>query len=265
MIQARPDQEFDRLQMTLLNMPINNPEEKEKRFQKHLPRRLLPKSGDQIVRKRLEDDIVRHCNIERAVFASRSSSRPAPHRQRGISFAEGTSRKASPLEFDRRGPNYNPSVEDEPEEETLSHPIERKRMPYLVQSGGGRTFENPSGTRVPSPIDIPSDHGHDWSRSPPENLGGFRQAGDGHPGSYGPSTTPGGYPDDLGGGRHREEREDNDRIYDDLGQDRGRGRYDQPARGSWNNDEDFYRSSGLPAEDSRRGQYDRPWPPTGRY
>lgn len=41
MIQANPDREFARLQKTVLDMPINNPDDRKERFPKELPRRLF--------------------------------------------------------------------------------------------------------------------------------------------------------------------------------------------------------------------------------
>lgn len=264
MIQAHPDQEFERLQRTLLEMPINNPDDSRERFPKELSRRLFPKAGDPVVKALLEQGMVTHCKIKPSVFSPRSPSRAGIHHNRGASFAEGTSGKASPLGFDRRRHTYTPAIE-EAAEGTPSRPIERERKPYSAQPGGGKLYEDVTGTRVTSPVDIP-DPTNNWDPGVGDSLGGHKQGSDSLRGLYGRANTPGAFPGPLDELRYGEGREgDNDNPYGPPGRDRDKVRNDHQPRVSWENDEDFYRGPGLLREELKRhASYDNdPWP--GRY
>ena len=46
LIQAHPEEEFERLQKAVLEMPISNPDDKKERFPKEISRRLFPGHGD---------------------------------------------------------------------------------------------------------------------------------------------------------------------------------------------------------------------------
>ena len=63
-ILAHPEDEYRRLQKSLLEMPIGNPDSKRGRFPKEIPRRLLPRYGDRRVRHRIEYSISPHAAIE---------------------------------------------------------------------------------------------------------------------------------------------------------------------------------------------------------
>lgn len=262
MIQAHPDQEFERLQRTVREMPINNPHDRRERFPKELSRRLFPNTSDPVIKVLLEQGMITHCKIKPSVFSPRSPSRAGAHHNRGASFAEGISGKASPL--DRRRHTYTPAVEEAAEEGVPSRPIERERKPYSVQPGGGKLYEDVTGTRMTSPVDIPG-HADHWDRGQPDSVG-RKQGNDGLHGLYGRPTSPGVFPGTLDELRYREERDgDNHNPYGPPGHDRDNGRNDNQPRVSWESDEDFYRGLGLYGEEPKRhGSYDNdPW--SGRY
>lgn len=74
LIQAHPEEEFERLQKAVLEMPISNPDNKKERFPKEISRRLFPGHGDTSIRDRIEDSISEHA----AVDLPRRSSRDEP-------------------------------------------------------------------------------------------------------------------------------------------------------------------------------------------
>ncbi|KAL1956924.1 hypothetical protein VTO42DRAFT_6671 [Malbranchea cinnamomea] len=272
MIQAHPDQEFQRLQKTVLEMPINNPDDKRERFPKELSRRLFPRTGDQVVRELLEKSIVIHCKVKPSVLAPRSSPKSGSHHHRSSSTVEIGTRSAFQSEFDRRRSTYTPAVQADPEQEISSRPIERERKPYSAQPGGGKTYEDPSISRTVSPTDYSPGYrnvqNNDWVHNPSHNVGGYKRSWDEHVvhandrGLYGPSNPSNGYADDLNDVRYREEGGENDRLYDHPRHDQGR--YENPAQENWDNDEDYYRSSGLLGGEGpgRHGPYDHDssWP-----
>ena len=64
LIQAYPDEEFERLAKAALAMPIDNPDEKKERFPKELSRRLFPIAPDHNIRQDLENAISEHAKIK---------------------------------------------------------------------------------------------------------------------------------------------------------------------------------------------------------
>ena len=168
LIEAHPDVEFDRLQKAVLEMPINNPDDKKERFPKDISRRLFPVHGDLKTRCLIEASMVQHASIEipsrssheelkaqHDTSTSKSSATETnatqTHRP-SVSFAEpeATTNTASgyaPPNIEReRAPYSNvpdSAVIDDtnPLENTASKPIERERKPYVAQVGGGRQYE----------------------------------------------------------------------------------------------------------------------------
>lgn len=63
LLRAHPDQEFERLAKTALDMPISNPDEKKERFPKELSRRLFPRTADTEVAYKLQKAMSTHCNV----------------------------------------------------------------------------------------------------------------------------------------------------------------------------------------------------------
>ena len=64
LIQAHPELEFERLQKTVLEMPISNPDDKKERFPKEISRRLFPGHEDRRIRDRIEDAISKHAAVD---------------------------------------------------------------------------------------------------------------------------------------------------------------------------------------------------------
>ena len=58
LIQAYPEEEFERLQKAVLKMPISNPDDKKERFPKEISRRLFPDHEDCQARRRIQDSMV---------------------------------------------------------------------------------------------------------------------------------------------------------------------------------------------------------------
>lgn len=278
MIQAHPDQEFERLQRAVIEMPINNPDDKTERFPKELSRRLFPKSSDKVAQELLEDGIITHCKIKPSVFASRKSPQPGSHQYRSPSSPDApASSGPSPLGFDQG--------EDEPEDSGPSLPIERERMPYSAQPGGRRAYDKSPMPRAVSPIDVPpinfrdGESREEWTRSPPDSVGRYKDPADEHITSvsndrepYESPASPGRLPDDSYGKRHRNHDRETGRKDDRLhknGREHRRDRekrrhHERPPRVSWANDEDYYRGTG--SLGGRSGDpYNRDPIWTGRY
>ncbi|KAL9020887.1 MAG: hypothetical protein Q9185_001850 [Variospora sp. 1 TL-2023] len=164
LIQAHPQEEFERLAKAVLAMPINNPDEKKERFPKELSRRLFPGFGDDGIRERLEQVISLHANIDLPKRSSNpESSVPPSHRPSVSDTAQippTASRTESSVNGDKAPPPYASSniererkpystkptdcaVEDtKPTPIPTSKPIERERQPYSAQPGTGRQFED---------------------------------------------------------------------------------------------------------------------------
>ena len=172
LIQAHPEEEFERLQKAVLDMPICNPDDRKERFPKELSRRLFPGHEDRRIRQKLEDSISEHAAIEITRRPSRDEpptprreSPPhkpstaeqnyAPHRDRAsVSFdlpptnsSASTNYMPSQIERERKPYSNTPSesvVDDTnpPMPPPPSNPIERARQPYSALPGGGKQFED---------------------------------------------------------------------------------------------------------------------------
>lgn len=165
LIQAHPEEEFERLQKAVLAMPINNPDEKKERFPKELSRRLFPGSGDNNIRDRLERAISLHANVDLPKRSSNKEYSPVrPNHRPSVNDATQVPPTASRKEPNVNGENvpppYAPSnIERErkpystiPTESAIddtnptpippSQPIERERKPYSAMPGGGKQYED---------------------------------------------------------------------------------------------------------------------------
>jgi hypothetical protein len=178
LLRAHPDQEYERLVKTAVDMPISNPDDRKERFPKGLSRRLFPEHTDEDIRKKLEKAMATHCNIR---FPSRQDSisdsgrrtsdvpqQPDMIVQPGSSYgardggflSPTTSRQNElfPLGFDRgrkphsTTPSEAPPEDDRDDEAATPRPFERERKPYVAQPGGGKNYEDVN--RQPSPPDF---------------------------------------------------------------------------------------------------------------
>ena len=171
MLLAHPEQEFERLQKAVLDMPICNFDDRKERFPKELSRRLFPKTADQSSRERVERAIITHCNVnlqnrwpsgtEQAPQQSQSTTVP----KRADSMVSSTSSAQlyprSEFAPSAATQGTNPERERQPYSTTLSEdaideeelptpqPIERERKPYSAQPGGGKNYDDIN--RPPTP------------------------------------------------------------------------------------------------------------------
>ncbi|OKL60844.1 hypothetical protein UA08_03208 [Talaromyces atroroseus] len=189
MIQANPDREFSRLQKTVLDMPISNPDDKKERFPKELPRRLFPSSSDISILEKLEASIIAHCEVELPRNPVEESSKPP-----SSSLRTPIERSPSRVPTDRVAPPVTVSksnsqereatsagIEDEEDTTTTSRPIERERKPYSAQPGGGKVYEETATNAIPKTESASAGRqSHIYAQDPPYARGG---------GGVGPSST----------------------------------------------------------------------------
>jgi hypothetical protein len=158
LIKAHPEQEFERLAKTLVDMPVNNPDDKKERFPKELTRRLLPKQPDPTVAAALQKAMSVHCNVK---FRSRTESSAGNEREddlplRSSQDSMGASRGdpiITPVTSNGSIPQRTEKsqsissepqvfVESEDENTPTPQPIERERKPYVANLGGGKNYDN---------------------------------------------------------------------------------------------------------------------------
>jgi hypothetical protein len=184
LLRAYPDEEFERLQKTALDMPISNPDDRRERFPKEISRRLFPRYPDLRIRDKLEKAMGTHCNVtisSRHASGTDSQLQYTPTHPRAESFPQSvsnqaplsqsardggllspvTSRPSQPptfganVERDRQPYSATPSegaIEDDREDDLPTpQPIERERKPYVAQPGGGKSFDEVN--RPPSPLE----------------------------------------------------------------------------------------------------------------
>ncbi|KAJ5647013.1 hypothetical protein N7490_003385 [Penicillium lividum] len=157
MIQAHPDREYERLQKAVLNMPINNPDDKKERFPKEIPRRLFPEVADLKLREATELHIMKHCGVDlpRITDEERSkANRPKASPPLGSEHSGGlNSPRNSSTERSRsyergRPPPASSSTAILDDDETIPPaPIERERKPYSANPGGGKVYDEPGTSR----------------------------------------------------------------------------------------------------------------------
>ena len=151
LIQAHPDEEYERLQKAVLDMPISNPDDKV-RFPKELSRRLFPGLPDMKIRGDLEDAISKHANID---LPNRSKRDESPSHKRSIS------------ESVQSLPGRRPSVGVEPL--TSMNNIERERKPY-VNSQLNSAVEDINPYSTPPPVNHRASVGPESAYLPPNNI-----------------------------------------------------------------------------------------------
>lgn len=165
MLLAYPDQEFERLQKAVLDMPICNFDDPKERFPKEISRRLFPKIADHGIRDKLERAVVTHCNVS-LLNRWTSGSEQATQQQstpvtshKADSIASATSSQppvpiqGSSIERERQPYSTTPSEGAIEEEDDIPtpQPIERERKPYTAQPGCGKYYEDIN--RPPTPPD----------------------------------------------------------------------------------------------------------------
>ncbi|PYH44869.1 uncharacterized protein BP01DRAFT_357218 [Aspergillus saccharolyticus JOP 1030-1] len=151
MIQAHPDKEYERFQKAVLNMPINNPDNRRERFPKEIPRRLFPSIPDLSLREEVDQFIMRHCGVDLPPISEEELRHVAEQRHKKAAHkASVSSVESTPSLSDRERQPYHTSsatastaavVDDDEDQEVPSRPIERQRKPYTAQPGGGKVYE----------------------------------------------------------------------------------------------------------------------------
>ncbi|CAG8066036.1 unnamed protein product [Penicillium nalgiovense] len=176
MILANPGREYERLQKAVLNMPINNPDDKKERFPKEIPRRLFPEIGDIKIREDIEDRMMVHCGVDLPYITAeernqptarptRSSTTTASPTERSHSYERGRPRPTDsiPRPTEQSQPRPASAVTDDEEDEPApSVPIERERKPYTANPGRGKVYNEsaPSRSHAGSFSSRPSDSAH---------------------------------------------------------------------------------------------------------
>jgi hypothetical protein len=182
LLQAHPDEEYERLQKAVLDMPISNPDEKKERFPKECSRRLFPDSADFGIRERLQKAISKHAEVD---FGTRAEGSPPRRPSTGTDsiYTSAASRQPSlSVETSSVPPTHRrePSTNNEPTRPSalggtsiererapyantpteaviddtypppgLSKPLERERKPYSAVPGGGRAYDDDDGNAKP--------------------------------------------------------------------------------------------------------------------
>ena len=182
LIQAHPDEEFERLQKAVLEMPISNPDDKKERFPKELSRRLFPLSEDRRTRDRLEKAIVEHAGVtlprrSNSPDVLKTSQTEVPLRRTETQDSESSSYVPSNIERERKPYSNipNESAIDDTNPPVMAQPIERERKPYRSQPGGGKVYEDDCRPNPPlHPVRSNSSAG----AIRPVAVGGYKVAGD---------------------------------------------------------------------------------------
>ena len=209
LIKAHPEEEYQRLQKAVLDMPISNPDdknEKKERFPKEISRRLFPGLGDCKIQESLEIAISEHGDVELRKRADRENSpshrpsvggepTPVPNARTNVAsdYVPPTRQQESSVDPASLPPFAGSSIERErapysntPSEAIIDdtnplppppQPLERERKPYSALPGGGRAWEDEVWAGKPRSSSTASKLGRSSStaqpRNPPISLNGL--------------------------------------------------------------------------------------------
>ena len=165
LIQAHPEEEFVRLQKAVLEMPVNNPDDKKERFPKEISRRLFPGHGDRLTRELIEESICEHAAVSLPQRSNRerspSQTRKDPSPPRPAAAAESSSHKPNMVDQPYVPQNQRPSVSFDLPPHPAPNPtheapkIERERKPYSgTLTGSAIDDTNAPMAPPPNPINI---------------------------------------------------------------------------------------------------------------
>lgn len=203
-LQAYPDEEFERLAKTAQDMPISNPDDRKERFPKELSRRLFPRDPDLEIRSKIYQAMKEHCNIkvqDRAdsltdtegppptVFRSDDPAQPSPikttvppvKRQDTVLSPEISAKSPPPgrlgVERETKPPSNAPSeaaVSENDDDMATPQPtrLERERKPYVAEPGGGKRYEgiDKPSTEYPPPPEARPVRTMSMGQGPPSEL-----------------------------------------------------------------------------------------------
>ncbi|KAF2666805.1 hypothetical protein BT63DRAFT_441862 [Microthyrium microscopicum] len=194
-IQAYPDLEFQRLAATVRELPISNADERKERWPKELSRRLLPRTGSETQRRKL-NDVLRKVGVagpNTSLPPPPPGHPPASAPPQGYSSSAPQSGFAPPPNPSSQNPKvtfstqHRPSQTPQPSNLRENHgetsdsddssrpsiPIERERKPYIAKEGGGKIHEEKNSRpsqSVPPPSTTsnrPPERGSTSSKYPP--------------------------------------------------------------------------------------------------
>jgi hypothetical protein len=202
---AHPDEEVDRLQKAIMDLPIDNPDatKQQERFPKEVSRHLFPKKEDRKERIRFkkaakQDDSEDYLRAPRTEKPAHTQSMPA------VLVNENMPEQTTSIERERK-PYSSTRKDSNADERSTPISIERERKPYSGQPGVGKNYEDEknesysssrsgradSTTRPPDfrdGVPIPENRGHHRTssnanappRRPPSpsfsRNGGFRRS-----------------------------------------------------------------------------------------
>ncbi|OJI86120.1 hypothetical protein ASPTUDRAFT_446888 [Aspergillus tubingensis CBS 134.48] len=190
MIQAHPEKEYERFQKALLNMPINNPDNRSERLPKEFSRRLFPDAPDLSLREEIDQKIMEFCNVDLPPITEDELKKVAAQRHKKSAHkASVSSVDSTPSMGEReRQPYYSTSssaIVDDEDKEVPSRPIERERKPYTAHPGGGKVYED----KAPSHRHANSMSAGSGSKDGPIEIGPRMSETHLHTGTSRPTTT----------------------------------------------------------------------------
>ncbi|KAL5116063.1 hypothetical protein ACEQ8H_006075 [Pleosporales sp. CAS-2024a] len=133
MIQAYPDDEYQRISKAVLDMPISNADDRKERFPKELPRRMLPQSENLQAQQRCAAAL-----SSEGVGPLRRAPRFPPPPPKAESTSPSRERERCPYASQPEPKSFA----EEEIEPSASVPIERQRKPYAATPGGGRLYDD---------------------------------------------------------------------------------------------------------------------------
>lgn len=135
LIQAYPDQEYQRLDKAARTMPISNADHPTERFPKELSRRLFPAAASTQHQQRLTAAV----SSDPVIPLNHSNPLPPPP-------PGGPPANASSIKERERKPYSSSALTSAIEDDDLhipsSIPIERERKPYIAKEGSGKIYED---------------------------------------------------------------------------------------------------------------------------
>ena len=99
LIQAHPEEEYRRFRKAVLDMPISNPDKRE-RFPKEISQRLFPQHEDRGIRENVEHAIAKHADIQFPQGLNRKE--PRSHRSALFHTSRPGQQMSNPQEYGRR-------------------------------------------------------------------------------------------------------------------------------------------------------------------
>nr|POE90658.1 hypothetical protein CFP56_60271 [Quercus suber] len=136
LIQAHPEEEFDRLSRAVMHMPISNADDKSERFPKELPRRLLPSQPNIQAEQRLVSSLSHELQLVQLKGAQTIPPPPKSAPPTQSSFPE---RERKPYSSTAKSQVFD---DDDLDFVPTSVQIERERQPYTAKGEGtGKQYD----------------------------------------------------------------------------------------------------------------------------